>query len=168
MTPSRALALIVEGHFDALDRDRVVEAVTEIVLAGPLHQDRRAAHFLRDEGCFLDVVGLRLAPKSATQKRHMQRDILGLHLQGRDNVVLCAEWTLCRGPYLALPVLNLRNGNERFHGRLTDVGRMIIGRERLLSCFESSVGIALLADDLTGLGRCCRHLFVVSDRVVVV
>ena len=43
MTPGDDLAVLVEAGLEALDRDRVVEAVADVVLAGPDHLDRSAA-----------------------------------------------------------------------------------------------------------------------------
>ena len=44
VAPRDRLAARVQPGLDALDRDGVVEAVVDVVLARPLHLDRRAAH----------------------------------------------------------------------------------------------------------------------------
>ena len=71
------LPILVEAGLEALDRDRMVEAVVDVVLARPDHLDRGAAHFLRDERRLDREIGLRLAPEAAAEQRHIDRDLLG-------------------------------------------------------------------------------------------
>ena len=166
MPPAGHLAFVVEGHFNALDRHGVIEAVAHIVFARPLHQDWYAAHFLADERCFLDEVGLRFAAKAAAEQGHVEGDIFRLQLEGRDDVVLSPEWALGGRPYFGLAVFYLRHRDQGFHGRWYEMLSVIVGGEYLRGVGERFVGIALLADDFTRLRGRRRHFFVVSNGVV--
>ena len=78
MAPAGHLAVAVDRRLDPLHRGGVVEAVLDVVLAGPLHPHRRA-HLLREERRLEHVVALRLAPEAAAEQRHVHRDVLDRH-----------------------------------------------------------------------------------------
>jgi hypothetical protein len=64
--------LLIEACAQALRADRVVVAVTDVILAGPLQANRRA-DLARHEGGLRDEVRLRLAPETSAEERDVPR-----------------------------------------------------------------------------------------------
>ena len=76
MQPRHRLAGSVEPRFEALDRDRVVVAVMQVVLAGPGHLDRRPVHRLRAEARLDHEIGLRFPPEAAAEQGDVDPHLL--------------------------------------------------------------------------------------------
>ena len=141
----------VEAGLEALRRHGVIEAVADVVLARPHHLDRRAAHLLGQQ-CRLDgEVALGLAAEAAAEQRRVQRHFLGLDAQGLGDVVARAAGALHRRPHLPLAVAHARGGSRRLHGRVRDVGCVVLGRDHLGGRGQRLVDVALVALDLAGL-----------------
>ena len=67
---------VVEAGLDPLDRDGVVVAVVQVVLAGPGDLHGRAVHRLAEQPGLDHEVGLRLAAEAAAEERHVDGDVL--------------------------------------------------------------------------------------------
>ena len=79
--PRDHLAVGIEPGFQVLRRHRMEVVVVQVVLAGPRHLDRRAAHLLRCQRGLDDEVGLRLAAEPAAQQRDVDRHLVGRQVQ---------------------------------------------------------------------------------------
>ena len=92
--PAADLVGGIQTGLDPLRRDGMIEAVLDVVLAGPDHLYRRAAHCLRQQCRFLRVVGLGLAPEAAAEERDVHRHVLGRHPEQLGDVVAGAVGAL--------------------------------------------------------------------------
>ena len=85
--PGYDLVVLVEPGFEAFRRHGVIEAVPDVVFAGPHHFDRRAVHRLGQERRFDGEVPFRLAAKAAAQQRVMQGDVLRIEAEPLGDIV---------------------------------------------------------------------------------
>src|SRR3546814_5558043 len=72
VAPGNRLARRIEADVDLLHRGGVIEAVPDVVLAGPLHAHRRADR-AGEPGRLDGEVALRLAAEAAAEQRHVDR-----------------------------------------------------------------------------------------------
>ena len=93
----------IQRRLDPLDRGGVVEAVLDVVLAGPLHPHRRA-DLLRQERRLEHEVALRLAPEAAAEQRDVDGHVLDRHAELLGHVLARAVGALDRRPDLDLAV----------------------------------------------------------------
>ena len=129
--PGDRQAPVVEAGLEALDRDGVVEAVVQVVLAGPGDLHGRSAHRLAEETRLDHEVGLRLAAEAAAEKRHVDGDVLLLQPEPFARARARRLRRLHAGPRLALAAADAHERGGRLHGRVGEVRDVVLGLEAL-------------------------------------
>ena len=108
--PGDRAAVLVQPGLQAFDRNGVIEAVMQVVLARPGHLDGRAVHFPAEDGSLQHEVRLGLAAEAATQQGHVHRDVLGIEAQLFGHPDARDLRRLHAGPDLAFAVADHRQG----------------------------------------------------------
>ena len=92
--PGNDLVVLVDARLEALSRHGVVEAVLDVVLAGPHHLDRRAVHGFGQQRRLDGEVPFRLAAEAAAEQRAVQGDVLRIETETLGDVVAGAARAL--------------------------------------------------------------------------
>ena len=135
----------VEPAFHVLRGDGVVVAVMNLVVARPDHLHRRA-DVLRQQRRFDDEVGLRLAAEPAADERHVQRDLRQVDPQRGGHFLARRLRVLRRRPDLARAVLHAGQRRGRFHGRVRQMGDVVVGAHARGRRSQRRGDVALRAD----------------------
>ncbi|MNX86624.1 hypothetical protein D3C86_1185140 [compost metagenome] len=116
--PAGRQAILVQAGLEVFGRHGVEVGTVDVVFAGPLHLHRFAWEFFGEDGGFDDEVRLGLAPESAPQQGHVERDLVERQAQALTDPFPGDLRRLAWPPGLARTVLEPRNGDHRFHRRL--------------------------------------------------
>ena len=151
VAPGHDLVVLVEAGFEAFRRHGVIEAVPDVVLAGPHHLDRRAVHRLGQERRLDGEVPFRLAAEAAAKQRVVQGDVLRIETEPLGDIVAGAARRLHRRPDLELAVGHARRGGRRLHGRMRKVRRIILAVMTLAADLSAASASPSLRSSLPGL-----------------
>ncbi len=150
-----------------LVRNRVVEAVLDVVFAGPDHLDRRTAHVAGQDRGFECEVALRLAAETAAEQRDIHRDGRLGHAEQAGDITARTAGALHAGPDLRLAAGNLGDRRGRFHGGVVAVGDVVLALDDLRGALECGIHVAFVPLDLAGLAGGGSHLLLELAGVVV-
>ena len=134
----------VEAGFEAVRGDAVVVAVLQVVLARPLHA-HRGADLAGEPGGLAEEVGLRLAAEGAAEERHVDGDLVDLHLETVGDRRPRVLRRLGGGPDLDETVLHLRHRDHRLHLGVREVRQVVLGRDPARRRGEPGFDVALRA-----------------------
>ena len=165
MAPGDHLAALVEPCLDPFHGDRVQEIVADVVLARPLHLDRRA-ELLRQQRGLEREVAFRLAAETAAEQRDVDRDIALGNAERLRDVLARAAGALHRRPDLRLVTLDVGDRHRRLHADMGKVRQIVFADDDLVGALQSSLGVAFLAHDEARLARGLLELLAIGDGVV--
>jgi hypothetical protein len=159
-------AIAVEPRLEALDRDGVVVAVPQVILARPGELHRRAFHCLRDERRLDDVVGLGFAAEAAAEQRDVHRYALERKTEALGDAIARRLRRLRRRPDLAVLAGDARRRGRRLHRSLRHVRDVVLGLEPPRRARHAGLDGAEVADHLAGAARGLFQCDPVSGRIV--
>ena len=146
MQPSHGFAGCIQTAHESFQRDRVVEAVLDIVLACPHHLDRDPVHFLRDDRRLDREIGFRLAPEAAAEQRHVDLHLLGREAEGLGAEIMRGLRALHARPHFARAVLDDGGSGRWLHRRMGEMGNVVLRLDLLGGASHRGVEISGLAN----------------------
>ena len=145
----------------------MVVAVMEVVLASPDDLHRLPVHRLGQHRRLDPVVGLGLAPEPASEQGHVDGHVLRVHAQPLRDQVARGLGGLEAAPYLALPLSDAGGGGRRLHGRVREVGDVVLRLDLLGGAGHDRGDVAVVADRRARLPRGLLERRLVRRGVVV-
>ena len=166
MTPGDDPVVVIERDLDPLYRGGVIEAVANVVLAGPLYLDR-SADLLADQRRFDDIVALRLPSEAAAQEGDVHLDVRRVHPERCRDVLARGGRRLHRRPEFGSAARDACHRGQGLHRRMDEVSLRVLPHKALRRRCEGGIDIALLAQDLTRLAGGLAHFRHEGSGVVV-
>ena len=161
MSPSNHFVVLVDACLKTLRRHGMIEAVLDVVLAGPHDLDRRAVHCFGQQRRFDGEVPFRFAAEAAAEQHAVQGDVPGVEPETLGDIVAGAAWALNRGPDFPLVASPSCCRRRWLHGRMRKVGRIVFGRDHLGGGVQRRVDVTLVAFEPPGLANIVlKHRFV--------
>ena len=145
MLPAGNLATPVNPCFNAMHHHRPVIAAPYVILARPHHVNRSAPldrfHHLRHLRCPVRR-GARPSPKAASAQKRVDLDLLGFHPQKLRSDHLIERLQLRARPYFRAVAMKLDHAIHRFHGRVREKRKCVLGFDRLCRARQSRSGVS--------------------------
>ena len=137
--------LAVNPCFNAMHHHRPVIAAANVILARPHHVNGSAPvdrfHHLRH---FRGPVrrGARSPPKAASAQKRVDFDLLGFHPQKLRSDHLIERLQLRARPYFRAVAVKLNHAIHRFHGRVREIRKCVLGFDRLCRARQTRRGVS--------------------------